>query len=188
MSGSGPKRPATYEDLRQVPEHLVAEIVDGELVTSPRPALRHAATSSSVHSGLFGPFDRRGSGGPGGWVLFFEPELHVVGQVLVPDIAGWRQDRMPVIPDAPFIELAPDWICEVLSPSTVALDRTRKMHHYARAGVGHLWLLDPQPETVEVYRLEGGGWRLVTSVAGRVKLSAEPFEAVELDLARVWAW
>jgi len=187
MPGSGPKRPATYEDLRQVPDHLIAEIIEGELVTSPRPAVRHAAASSSLHSVLFGPFDRRCGGPPGGWVLLFEPELHIVEQVMVPDIAGWRQERMPILPDTPFIDVAPDWICEVLSPSTMALDRTRKVHHYARAGVRHLWLVDPTPETLEVYRLESGAWLLVTSVAGNVKIAAEPFEAVEVDLARVWA-
>jgi len=186
MPGSGPKRPATYDDLRRVPDHLVAEIIDGELVTSPRPAVRHAAASSSIHSVLSGPFDRRGGGSPGGWVLLFEPELHIVEQVMVPDIAGWRQERMPVLPDSPFIDVPPDWIYEILSPSTMALDRTRKVHHYARAGVRHLWLVDPAPETLEVYRLESGAWVLVTSVAGNVKIAAEPFEA-EVDLARVWA-
>lgn len=187
MSGLVPKRPATYEDLLRAPDGLVAEIVDGEVVTSPRPAIRHAAAASSVQSGLFAVFDRRGGGSPGGWVILSEPELHVVDQILVPDLAGWRTESMPVLPDTPFADVAPDWLCEVLSPGTMALDRTRKMHHYARAAVAHLWLLDPQPETLEVYRLEGTNWTLVTSVAGSVKVRAEPFDAVELDLARVWA-
>jgi hypothetical protein len=187
MPGSGPKRPASYEDLRKVPDHLVAEIIEGELVTSPRPAVRHAAAASSIHAGLSGPFDRRGGGSPGGWVLLFEPELHIVEQVMVPDVAGWRQERLPVLPDTPFFELAPDWICEVLSPSTMALDRTRKVHHYARAGVRHMWLVDPTPETLEGYRLETGAWRLITSVAGNVVVTAEPFEAVKIDLSKVWA-
>src|SRR5262249_35853533 len=160
----------------QAPEHLVAEIIDGELVTSPRPAIRHAAASSIVHSTLSPVFDRRHGGTPGGWVLLFEPELHIMGQVLVPDVAGWRQEHMPTLPDAAFFEVAPDWICEVLSPSTAAIDRTRKMFHYARAGVTHLWLLDPHPETLEIYRLDGGSWRLVNSVAGAAKIAAEPFE------------
>ena len=187
MSGSGPKRPATYEDLLEVPDNLVAEIVDGELVTSPRPAIRHAAASSALQGAVFTAFDRRGSGSPGGWVILFEPELHIVGQVLVPDIAGWRQERLPILPDVAFIEISPDWICEVLSPSTAALDRTRKMRHYARAGISHLWFLDPQPETLEVFRLDGDSWRLVTSVAGPVRIAVEPFEALEVDLARIWA-
>ena len=187
MAGSVPKSPATYEDLLRAPEGVVAEIVDGELVTSPRPSIRHAATSTSLQSGLSTAFDRRGGGSPGGWVLLFEPELHLVDQILVPDLAGWRTETLAVLPDAAFIDKAPDWIGEVLSPRTVALDRTCKMHHYARAGVGHLWLLDPQPETLEVYRLAGPTWQLVTSVAGSQKLRAEPFDAVELDLARIWA-
>jgi Uma2 family endonuclease len=120
-------------------------------------------------------------------VILFEPELHIDGHVLVPDIAGWRQERLPILPDTPSIDLPPDWICEVLSPSTIALDRTRKVPLYAHVGVGHLWLVDPQPETLEVYRLEAAAWRLVTSVAGGVKVAVEPFAEVELDLARVWA-
>lgn len=187
MSGSGLKRPATYEDLLEVPDNLVAEIVDGELVTSPRPAIRHAAASSMLQSSISAAFDRRGGGTPGGWVILFEPELHIVGQILVPDIAGWRHERMPILPDAAFLEISPDWVCEVLSPATAALDRTRKMRHYARAGVSHLWLLDPQPETLEVSRLDGDSWRLVTSVAGPVQIAAEPFDAIEMDLARLWA-
>lgn len=129
MSGSTPKRPATYDDLLNVPDNLIAEIVDGELVTSPRPAVRHAAASSMLQSAVSAAFDRRGGGSPGGWVVLFEPELHIVGQILVPDLAGWRHEHMPVLPDAAFIDQAPGWVCEVLSPSTVALDRTRKMFH-----------------------------------------------------------
>jgi Uma2 family endonuclease len=187
MPGDSPRHPATYEDLQKVPDHLVAEIVDGELLTSPRPSIRHAAVSSSLGADLHGTFGRQGGGGPGGWVILDEPELHIVGQIIVPDIAGWLRTRMPEIPDVPSVELAPDWACEVISPSTAALDRTRKMHHYARAQVKHLWLLDPAPETLEVFRLDGDGWRLVASVAGSVRVRAEPFEAVELDLAHLWS-
>jgi Uma2 family endonuclease len=121
-------------------------------------------------------------------VFLFEPELHIVGQVMVPDAAGWRRERMPRKPKGPFTELAPDWLCEVLSPGTAARDRTRKMHHYARAGVGHVWLLDPALRTLEVYRLDGEGWRLVLSAAGDDRVRAEPFDAIELDLAPLWAW
>jgi Uma2 family endonuclease len=183
--GAPAKRGATYEDLLAVPGHLVAEIVDGDLVTSPRPAARHALAASTLHLEL-GPFGRRSGGGPGGWVLLFEPELHVVGQVMVPDLAGWRRERMPEVPDVPFFDVAPDWVCEVLSPSTAALDRTRKWHHYARAGVSHLWFVDPGPALLEVYRLDHGDWRLVTSFAGDEKVRAAPFEAVELDLGALW--
>jgi Uma2 family endonuclease len=187
MSGIPAKRPATYEELLQVPKHLVAEIIDGELVTSPRPTSRHAGAASNLSADIIQTFGRSNRGGPGGWVILFEPELHIVGQVLVPDIAGWRRERMPTLPDVPFFELAPDWVCEVLSPSTGARDRTRKMHHYARAGVQHVWLLDPILQTLEVFRLDGDGWRVAMSVSGNTAVRAEPFDAVEIDLAGVWA-
>jgi Uma2 family endonuclease len=129
MSGAPAKRAATYEDLLKVPEHLVAEIIDGELVTSPRPAFRHAAAASSLGADIHTAFGRTRGGGPGGWVILIEPEVHIVGQVLVPDIAGWRRQRMPEIPDVAFVELAPDWVCEISSQSTAAMDRTRKRYH-----------------------------------------------------------
>ena len=187
MSGAPVKPPATYEDLVALPSHLIGEIVDGELIAGPRPAMPHAFASSLLGADLIGTFGRSGGDRPGGWAFLDEPELHLVGQVMVPDIAGWRRERMPQVPAVAFLELAPDWVCEVHSPSTIALDRTRNTHHYARAGVGHLWFLDPGPQTLEVFRLEGGGWRLVASVAGNEKIRAEPFEALELDLTGVWA-
>jgi len=130
------KEPATYEDLLAVPEHLVAEIVDDELYTSPRPAAPHAVAASALMVGLGGPFGFEREGGPGGWLTLIEPELHIVRQIVVPDLAGWRRERMPEIPDAPFFDLAPDWLCEVVSPSTGALDRAKKMPHDARARIG----------------------------------------------------
>jgi Uma2 family endonuclease len=187
MSGLPAKSPATYEDLLRVPDHLVGEIVDGELVTSPRPAARHAAAAAALGADIHTTFGRSSGGGPGGWVILSEPELHIVDQVLVPDIAGWRRDRMPEIPDVAFFDLPPDWVCEISSPSTAALDRTRKRHHYGRAGVSHFWIIDPAPQTLEVYRLEHGDWLLALSAAGNVKVRAEPFETVEIDLANVWA-
>ena len=130
---------------------------------------------------------RRRDRGPGGWVILVEPELHVVEQVMVPDLAGWRRERMPELPDAEFAEVAPDWICEVTSPSTGALDRAKKMPHYARAGVGHVWLVDPSARTVEIFHPDAGGWRLAQTFAENAKVRAEPFDAVELDLALLWA-
>ena len=179
-------RPATYEDLCQVPEHLVAELIGGELVTSPRPASRHALAASALGAVIGGPFgfDR---GGPGGWIILDEPELHLGGNVLVPDLAGWRRERLPEVPDAPYFTLAPDWICEILSPSTGARDRAIKLTLYSRAGVGHAWLVDPALRTLEIYRRQGDGfWLLLgTSVDGE-KVRAEPFEAIELELAVLW--
>lgn len=179
------KKPATYEDLLKVPDHLVAEIVDGELFTSPRPASRHARASSVLGGKLMPPFDI-GDGGPGGWWIITEPELHLAPDILVPDLAGWRRERMPIYPDAAFFTLAPDWVCEVLSPSTGRLDRVRKMPKYASNGVMHLWLVDPLQRTLEVYRLEGSRWLLMGGHGGEDKVRAEPFEAIELDLALLW--
>lgn len=180
------KKLATYEDLIALPDNVVGEIVDGELVARPRPSARHARVAASLAGELVGPFDR-GRGGPGGWIVLFEPELHIVEQVLVPDVAAWRRAKMPEVPDVPFLELAPDWVCEILSPSTALLDRTRKMDHYRAAEVRNVWLLDPKLTTVEIYRLDGDGWRLVGTHAGATKVRAEPFEAFELDLGALWS-
>ncbi len=177
--------PATYADLQAVPDHLVAEILDGELFTSPRPAAPHAHAASTLGMDIGSPF-QRGRGGPGGWRILDEPELHLGPHVCVPDLAGWRRERMPVVPDVAAFELAPDWICEVLSPSTRRIDRIRKMPIYAEAGVGHAWLVDPLLRTLEVYRLSDGRWLSVGSYEGDAAVRAEPFDAVELAIGDLW--
>jgi len=179
------RRHATYADLASVPDHLVAEFVAGELVTSPRPSPLHARASSLLGASLCGPFDL-GRGGPGGWWILDEPELHLGPDVLVPDLAGWRVERMPELPETAWFGLAPDWVCEVLSPSTAARDRTDKMAIYAAAAVAHLWFVDPTVRTLEAYRLESARWVLLTSLRESVRARIEPFDAVELDLARLW--
>jgi Uma2 family endonuclease len=181
------KKPATYEDVLAAPEHLVAEIVDDELYTSPRPAAPHAVASSALLVEIAGAFGHGRQGNRGGWVILMEPELHIVGQVMVPDLAGWRRERMPEVRSVPFFDLAPDWLCEVVSPSTGALDRAKKLPHYARAGVGHVWLVDPTPKTLEIYRLDRGGWRLEATHEGDTTVNATPFDAAALDLTRLWA-
>ncbi len=180
------KRRATYEDLLAVPEHLVAEIIHGELITHPRPSAPHARASSRLGALLDGPFDR-GKGGPGGWVILDEPELHLHGHVLVPDLAGWKRERMPELPDAAAFELAPDWICEVLSPSTAAADRADKLPIYATEHVSHVWLVDPLAQTLEVLRLDGETYRLIQTSRDAAVVRAEPFAALELELASLWA-
>jgi Uma2 family endonuclease len=171
-----------------VPPEKVAELVEGELVVSPRPATGHALASSRLGSELISAFDRvpGGGSGPGGWCILHEPELHFGEDVLVPDLAGWRRERMPRVPNAPFLTLAPDWLCEVTSPSTRAFDRVRKMPIYARERVRHIWLLDPIDKFLEIFRLEGPQWLLVSAHEGVAKIRAEPFEAIEIDLARFW--
>ena len=179
------KRRATYEDLLRVPDHLVAELIDGELYVMSRPSVPHATAAAELWCDIGPPF-RRGSGGPGGWIILQEPELHFGGDVLVPDIAGWRRERMPEDPDASYIELAPDWVCEILSPSTRNLDRTIKMEVYARESVRHLWHIDPATRTLDIFRLKSGNWTAVAAFSDEAVVRAEPFDAIEISLARLW--
>ena len=180
-------RRATYEDLLQVPDILIAEIINGELVTSPRPASPHARAAFTIGRTL-GPFDL-GPGdpdGPGGWWILFEPELHLGADILVPDLAGWRREHMPVLRNVAYFEQAPDWVCEIVSPTTARIDRVRKMPVYAREQIGHLWLVDPLMRTLEVYRLEGQRWVVASTHGGAESVCAEPFAALELDMSRWW--
>lgn len=179
------KRGATYEDLLAVPEPWVAELVSGVLYTNPRPASPHAHAASTLGMDIGSPF-QRGRGGPGGWWIVFEPELHLGADVMVPDLAGWRRQRMPSMPNVPYFELAPDWICEVVSPSTGRLDRTAKMPAYARERVGYAWIVDPLQQTLEVFRQGDGQWVLIATHAGSERVRAEPFDAVELELDALW--
>ena len=179
------KKDATYEDLIAVPENFVAEILGGELYASPRPIFSHACVASALGALLAGPF-RFSINGPGGWLIVSEPELHLSADVLVPDLAGWRAERAPAASAAKYPTLAPDWICEVLSPSTEAIDRTKKLAIYAREGVGHAWLLSPLLSTLEVLRREGRRWSVVATHEGSERVRAEPFEAIDLELKAVW--
>jgi Uma2 family endonuclease len=180
------KRKATYEDVLAAPPHRVAEVVFGVLELHPRPAGPHAA-ASTVLGGELGPPFSRGRGGPGGWILLDEPELHLGEHILVPDLAGWRRERLPTITEAPFFTLSPDWICEVLSPSTARLDRTDKLTIYAQHGVRHAWLVDPLLRMLEVLRLEGERWVILGVHRDDARVRAEPFDAIELELGALWA-
>ncbi|PYQ17771.1 MAG: hypothetical protein DMF79_16710 [Acidobacteria bacterium] len=177
---------ATYEDVLSAPEHKVAEILDGELFLSPRPAPRHSVACSELYGALV-PFGD-GHDGPGGWRILFEPELHFGENVIVPDLAGWRRERMPAIPDVAFFSLAPDWACEVLSPSTERIDRSRKLRIYAEAGVAHAWLVNPVERTLEVLRLRrrDGAWTIGAVCTGSDAVRVEPFGAIELKLGHLW--
>lgn len=179
------RRPATYAELEALPEHLVGEIIDDELIVSPRPAPRHTNATSVLGVLLGGPF-QLGRGGPGGWWIEDEPELHLGRLVLVPDLAGWRRARMPELPAAAWFDVAPDWICEALSPSTERLDRGRKLRHYARSQVRHAWLLNVTARTLEVLRLHEGRWVLLDVFEGDQVMRAEPFEAIEIALTDLW--
>lgn len=179
-------RLARYDDLLALPENRVGEIVHGTLYSSPRPAPRHARASSSIGVSVGGSYDH-GTGGPGGWWILDEPECHLGPHVLVPDLAGWRRERLPSLPDTAWFEQAPDWVCEVLSPSTARLDRVQKMPVYAAAGVAHLWLVDPDLRTLEAYAREGERWLLLGSYADTDAVRVAPFDAVALDLSLLWA-
>jgi Uma2 family endonuclease len=187
--GKAAKRPATYDDVLAAPEHKVAEIIEGELVLSPRPAGPHSAAASALGEELGPPF-KRGRGGPGGWIILDEPEVHLGPDVLVPDLAGWRLETMSAVPRAPaYFTKRPDWLCEVLSPSTERYDRGAKIRLYAMAGVTNAWLVNPLQHTLEVLRLSASTPEVWTSLGvftNDAKVRAEPFEAVELDLAVLW--
>src|ERR1043165_5917732 len=140
------KKRATYQDVLDAPEHVVAEILNGELYLSPRPAKPHASVTSGLGGELYG-FDR-GRGGPGGWLILDEPELHHGDDVVVPDLAGWRRERMAGVDEAAYTTLAPDWVCETLSPSPERLDRKDKLPFYAAFGVRHIWLTSARQRTI----------------------------------------
>jgi len=179
------KRNATYQDVLDAPEHRVAEIVDGDLYTSPRPASPHAHAASTLGMDLGSAF-QRGRGGPGGGWILVEPELHLGSHVVVPDLAGWRVEQMAEVPAVAYFELPPDWVCEVLSPRTAALDRMRKLRVYGEQGVGHAWLLDPLRQSLEVYRQHDGHWLLAQTFLEESPVRAEPFDAIELALQDLW--
>ena len=181
--------PDVVEGYRNAPAHLVAEVVDGELSLLPRPRRRHAQSAIALGSDLHNPFSR-GRDGPGGWIILPEPELHLGPQpdILIPDLAGWRRERLPpgfLTDDSVGITLAPDWVCEVLSPSTEKVDRGRKLDLYHREAVSHVWLLSPPLRTIEVYRRNDLGWLRVATFGGDVLARVEPFDAVVIDLGGV---
>jgi Uma2 family endonuclease len=186
MSNEPKKTGATYQDLVDLPPLYVAEIVAGDLYASPQPARRHVEISS-VLGMLLGPPFQLGEGGPGGWKILDEPELHFGDDVLVPDLAAWRRERLPDTGiDDGWIELPPDWLCEILSPSTAKLDLQRKLPLYARVGVSFAWVIDPPEKTVKVLEASEGAWIQRATFSGNAVVRALPFDSIELDLGRVW--
>ena len=181
------KRRATYQDVIDSPEHMVAEIIDGELRLFNRPSGPATSTASVIGHEIGPPF-MHGRGGPGGWLILDEPELHLGDDIVVPDLAGWRCERMSLVPDAAFITMPPDWVCEVLSKSTEWTDRVEKMPLYAAAGVSYAWLIHPRRRTLEAFRLREGAWAEIGVHRDTDRARIEPFGAIELDLARLWAF
>jgi Uma2 family endonuclease len=178
-------QPATYQDVLDAPENMVAELIRGALHLQPRPSSPHARAASVLAIRVGDPFDQ-GRGGPGGWWIVFEPELHFGDDVLVPDLAGWRRERMPEYPSVPWFEFAPDWVCEVLSPGTRRLDITDKREIYAATGTGHLWFIDPIARTLEAFALREGAWTLIGALKDDDEVRLPPFEAVPFPLSALW--
>lgn len=176
---------ATYADLQAVPSTMVAELIDGVLHTHPRPAPRHSVASSYLGVELAGPF-RKGKDGPGGWWILDEPELHIGDDVLVPDLAGWRKDRMPSMPETAYFTVVPDWVCEVVSPSTQRVDLFEKRPLYAEQGVAHLWLIDPIARSLEAFELRAGQWVLIAALTDDAPVSVAPFDAITFALDTLW--
>jgi Uma2 family endonuclease len=187
--GKAARQPATYDDVLNAPPHKVAEIVEGELILSPRPAGPHSLAETVLVGELEPPFSR-GRGGPGGWIILAEPELHLDKNVLVPDLAWWRRETMSSIPRSPaYFTIHPDWVCEVLSPSTERMDRGAKVRLYAAAGVSQAWLINPLQHTLEVLRLSAetpGQWTSLAVFKDEDRVRAQPFDAIELELAALW--
>lgn len=175
-------RQPSYQDIVELPEHLVGQILDGELVVQPRPSGEHGMAAMGLAGALVGPFHVNPDGG---WWLLPEPECHLANDVLVPDLAGWRRKRLPG-PFGPYFTVAPDWVCEILSPSTAQVDRIRKMRIYAREGVGHVWLVDPAARTLEAFSLQGKAWTRLGAWADAERCKVPPFETTELDLSTLW--
>ena len=182
--------PTVVEGYRNAPETVVAEIIDGQLSLMPRPRRRHSHGATRLVGRLSG-FSDPGEGDPGGWIILTEPELHLGPRpdILIPDLAGWRKERAAegFFDESDDLTLAPDWVCEVLSPSTFRVDRKKKLPIYHRESVGHAWLVDPAAQTLEVYRRHELGWLLVATFEGDDVVRAEPFDAIELRLAGLWA-
>ena len=181
-----PRIETLYDAIERLPEGVVGEIIDGQLHTHPRPAGPHINAEALLLTDLAGPF-YRGRGGPGGWRILAEPELHFVRntEILVPDIAAWRRERLPEVPADQRFEVVPDWVCEVLSPSTASTDREIKMPAYARHGVAHAWLVDPIAQRIEAYARDGADWERIGTFEGTREVRVAPF--TEVDVPTPWA-
>ncbi|MBF0226618.1 MAG: Uma2 family endonuclease [Desulfobacterales bacterium] len=176
---------ANYEDLYKIPENMIGQIINGELITMPRPSLRHSNVVSSIGFEI-GPPYKFGRGGPGGWIILDEPEIKLGENIFVPDIAGWEKKRLPKFPKTNYISVPPDWICEVLSPCTEKTDRAMKMPIYAQFGISYFWIINPIEKILEVLKLSDNKWFILAIYAENDKVRAEPFQEIEIDLQNLW--
>lgn len=184
--GTEAKKFATYSDILALPDHLIGEIINGELIVSPRPSPRHARSASALGGTIFNLFDQ-GSDGSGGWWILFEPEIHFSSDVIVPDLAGWKKELVPMLPTSKaYFEILPNWVCEVLSKKTAGIDRVKKLPIYAKAKVDYVWLVNPDQKTLEIYLREDQKWMLLNAFEGNQLVRAAPFDAIELNIANLW--
>jgi Uma2 family endonuclease len=176
------------DELLTLPENLVGEIIGGQLYTQPRLAGPHNNAETCLGSVLNPPF-QQGKGGPGGWWIQVEPEVHFIRdtEIAVPDLGGWRRERMPYLPREHRYEIVPDWVCEILSPGTAKKDRSLKLPLYARFGVRYVWLVDPLEQTLEAFALESGRWVLLSVLKDEDSVNLPPFEALTFSLADLWS-
>lgn len=187
MATPAPKL-ATYADLLALPEDVRAEVLAGEVVVSPSPSPRHATVQRTVSRFVGGPFhDDDGRGSPGGWWILVEVDVALgPNDVVRPDLSGWRRERLPRPGATRPIEVVPDWVCEVLSPSTAARDRVAKRALYARAGVAHYWLIDPEARVLEALALRDGVWVEIGAYDDSATVRIAPFDAIELEVGRLF--
>jgi len=176
-----------YTQLEALPKNMTGQIVNNRLIAMPRPTVPHCLARSVLGADIL-PSYQYGRGGPGGWWIIDEPEVHFIRdiEVVVPDIAGWRKERMPRPPRTHRCEIVPDWVCEIASPSTAKLDRTEKMPLYAKYGVRYLWLVDPLLKTLEVYELRDGCWLNIKNYKDNDAVSAVPFNEIVIQLDDLW--
>lgn len=176
---------ASYQDIIDLPENMVGEIIHGRLEMRPKSATRYALASSSLSAELVSSF-QQGQDGAGGWWIIDEPVCHLDSHVLVPDLVGWRRQRMPALPKTACFKTPPDWICEILSPTTTRIDRIVKMPIYAELGINYLWLIDPVLRTLEAYELHDGHWLLTGAHADNESIAIAPFAEHTFSLTDLW--
>lgn len=177
---------ASYEDLYRIPENMTGEIIAGELIVTPRPSRKHGYAATALGAKVTTGYQLGEGGGPGGWVIIIEPEIRFGEDFIVPDLAGWRRERFPASEEHNWISIAPDWVCEILSPHTARLDKHGKMKVYSHHGVPHLWLIDPLNRTFDVFRLQSGQWVVLGFYTDDDRVRAEPFSEIEIDLKILW--
>jgi Uma2 family endonuclease len=180
------RKKAVYEDLHAIPENATGEIIDGELIVTPKPSRKHVYTATALGAELTPPYQFARGGGPGGWIILIEPEIKLGDDILVPDLAAWKKQRFPLHEEPKWISVVPDWVCEILSPNSLRTDKIKKMPLYARCGVPFLWLIDPTAKTLDIFRAESGNWLVAGTYAEDDTIRAEPFQEIEIALTDLW--